>query len=163
MLAAGTISLFSAGGVWMLMPLVRPSTYSGQEIYRSFAIRCLFTEVCHLCDDGVVEKTDSCAPASQGAKSSSAAVKSSATACRSTSPRCGLAGYGRDWAKESGAVFAPGAENALLTRCGDSSFLKNEVEKLAALAKLRHYHAADGGRDWHRDAGRRYLLTWSSC
>ena len=46
-----------------------------------------------------------------------------------------LQAMARDWAKESGAVFAPGAENALLTRCGDDQFLlKNEVEKLAALA-----------------------------
>ena len=39
------------------------------------------------------------------------------------------------WAKETGAAFAPGAEAALLARCGEDQFLlRNEIEKLAALA-----------------------------
>ena len=46
-----------------------------------------------------------------------------------------LQAMARDWAKETGADFAPGAEAALLARCGEDQFLlKNEVEKLAALA-----------------------------
>ena len=46
-----------------------------------------------------------------------------------------LQAMARDWAKEAGADFAPGAEAALLARCGEDQFLlKNEVEKLAALA-----------------------------
>ena len=35
----------------------------------------------------------------------------------------------RDWAKQAGAAFAPGAEAALLVRCGEDQFLlKNEIE-----------------------------------
>ena len=46
-----------------------------------------------------------------------------------------LQAMARDWAKETGAAFAPGAEAALLARCGEDQFLlRNEIEKLAALA-----------------------------
>ena len=46
-----------------------------------------------------------------------------------------LQAMARDWAKQAGAAFAPGAEAALLARCGEDQFLlKNEIEKLAALS-----------------------------
>ena len=41
----------------------------------------------------------------------------------------------RTWAGEYHTTFAPGAEAALLDRCGDDQFLlQNEIAKLAALS-----------------------------
>ena len=104
-LAAGTISFFG-GKRLVLMPLIRPSTYSGK-------LR----------------------PGKREQKLIASCEKLGYCVQLNRPTGVALQAMARDWAKEAGADFAPGAEAALLARCGEDQFLlKNEVEKLAALA-----------------------------
>ena len=108
-LAAGTISFFG-GKRLVLMPLIRPSTYSDKDFGK---LRPGKREQKLI---GCCEKLGYCV---QINRPTGAALQAMA----------------RDWAKQAGAAFAPGAEAALLVRCGEDQFLlKNEIEKLAALS-----------------------------
>ena len=133
-LAAGTISFFG-GRRLVLMPLVRPSTYSDKDL-QELCDTLSDTENAIFVMTSVVEESyGKLRPGKREQKLITACEKLGYCVQINKPTGAALQAMARDWAKESGAVFAPGAENALLTRCGDDQFLlKNEVEKLAALA-----------------------------
>ena len=82
-LAAGTISFFG-GKRLVLMPLIRPSTYSDKDL-QELCDTLADTENAIFVMTGVVEEMY-CAPAS-GSRNLLAAAKSWGTACRSTAPQ----------------------------------------------------------------------------
>ena len=133
-LAAGTISFFG-GRRLVLMPLVRPSTYSDKDL-QELCDTLSDTENAIFVMTSVVEESyGKLRPGKREQKLISCCEKLGYCVQINKPTGAALQAMARDWAKESGAAFAPGAENALLTRCGDDQFLlKNEVEKLAALA-----------------------------
>ena len=120
----------------VLMPLIRPSTYSDKDL-QELCDTLADTEKCDLRHDGGRGGgVRQAAPRQAGAEAHRLLRKSWGTACRSTAPqgqRCRL--WPAIGQKQAGAAFAPGAEAALLVRCGEDQFLlKNEIEKLAALS-----------------------------
>ncbi len=157
-LAAGTISFFG-GKRLVLMPLIRPSTYSDKDL-QELCDTLADTENAIFVMTGVVEEAYGKLRPGKREQSSSAAAKSWGTACRSKKPPPGAAlqAMARDWAKQAGAAFCTGAEAALLVRCGEDQFLlKNEIEKAGGSVWLWHDHTADGWPAGHCDAGCGYL------
>ena len=133
-LAAGTISFFG-GRRLVLMPLIRPSTYSDKDLQDLCDTLADTENAIFVMTSVIEEKFGKLRPGKREQKLISCCEKLGYCVQINKPTGAALQAMARDWAKESGAVFAPGAENALLTRCGDDQFLlKNEVEKLAALA-----------------------------
>ena len=133
-LAAGTISFFG-GKRLVLMPLIRPSTYSDKDL-QELCDTLADTENAIFVMTGVVEEAyGKLRPGKREQKLIGCCEKLGYCVQINRPTGAALQAMARDWAKEAGADFAPGAEAALLARCGEDQFLlKNEVEKLAALA-----------------------------
>lgn len=133
-LAAGTISFFG-GKRLVLMPLIRPSTYSDKDLQELCDTLADTENAIFVLTSIIEESYGKLRPGKREQKLIGCCEKLGYCVQINKPTGAALQAMARDWAKESGAVFAPGAENALLTRCGDDQFLlKNEVEKLAALA-----------------------------
>lgn len=133
-LAAGTISFFG-GKRLVLMPLIKPSTYSDKDLQ----------ELCETLQDTenaifvmtslIEEKFGKLRPGKREQKLIAACEKIGYCVQINKPGRSELQALARSWAEESGATFAPGTEAALLDRCGEDQFLlHNEIAKLSALA-----------------------------
>lgn len=133
-LAAGTISFFG-GKRLVLMPLIKPSTYSDKDLQ----------ELCETLQDTenaifvmtslIEEKFGKLRPGKREQKLIAACEKIGYCVQINKPGRSELQALARSWAEESGATFAPGTEAALLDRCGEDQFLlRNEIAKLSALA-----------------------------
>lgn len=133
-LAAGTISFFG-GKRLVLMPLIKPSTYSDKDLQ----------ELCETLQDTenaifvmtslIEEKFGKLRPGKREQKLIAACEKIGYCVQINKPGRSELQALARSWAEESGAAFAPGTEAALLDRCGEDQFLlHNEIAKLSALA-----------------------------
>lgn len=133
-LAAGTISFFG-GKRLVLMPLIKPSTYSDKDLQ----------ELCETLQDTenaifvmtslIEEKFGKLRPGKREQKLIAACEKIGYCVQINKPGRSELQTLARSWAEESGATFAPGTEAALLDRCGEDQFLlHNEIAKLSALA-----------------------------
>ncbi|MGN0975715.1 MAG: DNA polymerase III subunit delta, partial [Gemmiger sp.] len=133
-LAAGTISFFG-GRRLVQMPLLKPSAYSDKDL----------AELCDTLRDTenavfvitslMEEKYGKLRPGKREQKLIATCEKLGYCAELHLPGRATLQKMLREWAEEMGTAFAPGAESALLDRCGDDQFLlRNEVEKLAALS-----------------------------
>ncbi len=135
MLAAGTISFFG-GRRLVMLPLIRPSTYSDKDLQ----------ELCDTLADTDKRRLRADQPDGRkvrqnearqaGAKADRGMRKTWATAYRSINP---AAPPCRKWPalgqRNTTLTFAQGAEAALLDRCGDDQFLlQNVIAKLAALS-----------------------------
>ena len=133
-LAAGTISFFG-GRRLVLMPLIRPSTYSDKDL-QELCDTLSDTENAIFVMTGIVEeKFGKLRPSKREQKLISCCEKLGYCVQINKPTASALQAMARDWAKESGASVAPGTEAALLARCGEDQFLlKNEIEKLAALS-----------------------------
>lgn len=133
-LAAGTISFFG-GKRLVLMPLIKPSTYSDKDLQ----------ELCETLQDTenaifvmtslIEEKFGKLRPGKREQKLIAACEKIGYCVQINKPGRSELQALARSWAEESGATFAPGTEAALLDHCGEDQFLlHNEIAKLSALA-----------------------------
>lgn len=133
-LAAGTISFFG-GRRLVYLPLIRPAAYSDKDL----------EAICGTLKDAenavfvltlVIEaQYGKLRPGKREQKFLSACEKLGYCAQINRPDRRALQQLLHGWAGETGARFEPGAEQALLDRCGEDQFLlQAEVEKLAALA-----------------------------
>lgn len=133
-LAAGTISFFG-GKRLVLMPLIRPSTYSDKDLQELCDTLADTENAIFVLTSIIEESYGKLRPGKREQKLIANCEKLGYCVQLNRPTGAALQAMARDWAKEAGADFAPGAEAALLTRCGEDQFLlKNEVEKLAALA-----------------------------
>ena len=133
-LAAGTISFFG-GKRLVLMPLIRPSTYSDKDLQELCDTLADTENAVFVLTSIIEESYGKLRPGKREQKLIASCEKLGYCVQLNRPTGVALQAMARDWAKEAGADFAPGAEAALLARCGEDQFLlKNEVEKLAALA-----------------------------
>ena len=133
-LAAGTISFFG-GRRLVLMPLIRPSTYSDKDLQELCDTLSDTENAIFVMTSLVEERFGKLRPGKREQKLISCCEKLGYCVQINKPTASALQAMARDWAKETGASFAPGAEAALLARCGEDQFLlRNEIEKLAALA-----------------------------
>lgn len=133
-LAAGTISFFG-GRRLVLMPLIRPSTYSDKDLQELCDTLSDTENAIFVMTSLVEERFGKLRPGKREQKLISCCEKLGYCVQINKPTASALQAMARDWAKETGAAFAPGAEAALLARCGEDQFLlRNEIEKLAALA-----------------------------
>ena len=134
MLAAGTISFFG-GKRLVLMPLIRPSTYSDKDLQELCDTLADTENAIFVLTSIIEESYGKLRPGKREQKLIASCEKLGYCVQLNRPTGAALQAMARDWAKEAGADFAPGAEAGLLARCGEDQFLlKNEVEKLAALA-----------------------------
>lgn len=133
-LAAGTISFFG-GKRPVLMPLIRPSTYSDKDLQELCDTLADTENAIFVLTSIIEESYGKLRPGKREQKLIASCEKLGYCVQLNRPTGAALQAMARDWAKEAGADFAPGTEAALLARCGEDQFLlKNEVEKLAALA-----------------------------
>lgn len=133
-LAAGTISFFG-GKRLVLMPLIRPSTYSDKDLQELCDTLADTENAIFVLTSIIEESYGKLRPGKREQKLIASCEKLGYCVQLNRPTGAALQAMARDWAKEAGADFAPGGEAALLARCGEDQFLlKNEVEKLAALA-----------------------------
>lgn len=133
-LAAGTISFFG-GRRLVLMPLIRPSTYSDKDLQELCDTLSDTENAIFVMTSLVEERFGKLRPGKREQKLISCCEKLGYCVQINKPTASALQAMARDWAKETGAAFAPGAEAALLARCGEDQFLlRNEIKKLAALA-----------------------------
>ena len=133
-LAAGTISFFG-GKRLVLMPLIRPSTYSDKDL-QELCDTLADTENAIFVLTSIIEESYGKLRPGKREQKLIAACEKLGYCVQITKPgRAALQEMARSWANECGAQFAKGAEAALLDRCGEDQFLlKNEIDKLAALS-----------------------------
>ncbi len=117
------------------MPLIRPSTYSDKDL-QDLCDTLADTENAIFVLTSIIEESYGKLRPGKREQKLTASCESLATAYSSIAP--GAPPY-RRWPaigrRRCGAEFAPGAEAALLARCGEDQFLlKNEIDKLAALS-----------------------------
>ena len=133
-LAAGPISP-CGGRRLVLMPLIRPSTYSDKDLQELCDTLSDTENAIFVMTSLVEERFGKLRPGKREQKLISCCEKLGYCVQINKPTASALQAMARDWAKETGAAFAPGAEAALLARCGEDQFLlRNEIEKLAALA-----------------------------
>lgn len=133
-MAAGTISFFG-GKRLVYLPLIRPAAYSDKDLKDICDTLADTENAVFILTSVMEEKFGKLSPGKREQKLIAACEKLGYCAQIGKPNRQSLQALLRGWAGESGASFAPGAEAALLDRCGEDQFLlQNEVEKLAALA-----------------------------
>ena len=133
-LAAGTISFFG-GRRLVLMPLIRPSTYSDKDLQDLCDTLADTENAIFVMTSVIEEKFGKLRPGKREQKMITACEKLGYCVQLNKPGRAALQEMARSWANECGAQFAKGAEAALLDRCGEDQFLlKNEIDKLAALS-----------------------------
>ena len=134
MLAAGTISFFG-GRRLVLMPLLQPSKYSDKDLKELCETLADTENAVFIITCIMEERYGKLSPGKREKKLLDACEKLGYCAQLTKPGRQALQGLLKDWAAQSGAAFAPGADRLLLDRCGEDQFLlQNEVAKLAALA-----------------------------
>lgn len=132
--AAGTISFFG-GRRLVLLPLLCPAKYSESDLQELKSALEDAENAVFILTSVVEEKYGKLALKAGNKKLIEACEKLGYCAQISKPDRNTLRKMARNWAKESGAAFAAGAENTLVERCGEDQFLlENEVAKLAALS-----------------------------
>ena len=133
-LAAGTISFFG-GRRLVLMPLIRPSTYSDKDLQDLCDTLAGTENAIFVMTSVIEEKFGKLRPGKREQKLITACEKLGYCVQLNKPGRAALQEMARTWAGEYHTTFAPGAEAALLDRCGDDQFLlQNEIAKLAALS-----------------------------
>lgn len=133
-LAAGTISFFG-GKRLVLMPLIRPSTYSDKDLQELCDTLADTENAIFVMTSLIEEKFGKLRPGKREQKLIAACEKIGYCVQINKPGRGELQSLARNWAQEVGATFVQGAESELLDRCGEDQFLlQNEIAKLAALA-----------------------------
>ena len=119
----------------VLMPLIRPSTYSDKDLQDLCDTLADTENAIFVMTSVIEEKFGKLRPGKREQKLITACEKLGYCVQLNKPGRAALQEMARSWANECGAQFAKGAEAALLDRCGEDQFLlKNEIDKLAALS-----------------------------
>ena len=133
-LAAGTISFFG-GRRLVMLPLIRPSAYSDKDLQELCDTLSDTENAVFVLTSLLEEKYGKIKPGKREQKLIAACEKLGYCVQIAKPGRAALQEMARTWAGEYQTPFAPGAEAALLDRCGDDQFLlQNEIAKLAALS-----------------------------
>lgn len=133
-LAAGTISFFG-GKRLVLMPMIRPSTYSDKDLQELCETLSDTENAIFVITSVIEEKYGKLRPGKREQKLIASCEKLGYCVQINKPGRSELQAMARSWAQEYGATFAEGAEAALLERCGEDQFLlQNEIAKLSALS-----------------------------
>lgn len=133
-LAAGTISFFG-GRRLVILPLIRPSAYSDKDLQELCDTLSDTENAVFVLTSLLEEKYGKIKPGKREQKLIAACEKLGYCVQITKPGRAALQEMARTWAGEYHTTFAPGAEAALLDRCGDDQFLlQNEIAKLAALS-----------------------------
>ena len=133
-LAAGTISFFG-GRRLVILPLIRPSAYSDKDLQELCDTLSDTENAVFVLTSLLEEKYGKIKPGKREQKLIAACEKLGYCVQIAKPGRAALQEMARTWAGEYHTTFAPGAEAALLDRCGDDQFLlQNEIAKLAALS-----------------------------
>ena len=133
-LAAGTISFFG-GRRLVMLPLIRPSAYSDKDLQELCDTLSDTENAVFVLTSLLEEKYGKIKPGKREQKLIAACEKLGYCVQIAKPGRAALQEMARTWAGEYHTTFAPGAEAALLDRCGDDQFLlQNEIAKLAALS-----------------------------
>ncbi len=132
--AAGTISLFGTRRV-VYMPLLKASAYSDRDLNEICSVLSDAENAVFVMTSLLEEQRGRIRPGKREQKLIAVCEKIGYCVQIGKPGRSDLLKMVRDWAAQSGAQFARGADAALLDLCGEEPFrLQNEVEKLAALA-----------------------------
>lgn len=121
-LAAGTISFFG-GKRLVLMPLIRPSTYSDKDLQELCDTLADTENAIFVLTSIIEESYGKLRPGKREQKLIASCEKLGYCVQLNRPTGAALQAMARDWAKEAGADFASGAEAALLARCGEDQFL----------------------------------------
>ncbi len=148
-LAAGTISFFG-GRRLVMLPLIRPSAYSDKDLQELCDTLSDTENAVFVLTSLLEEKYGKIKPGKREQKLIAACEKLGYCVQIAKPGRAALQEMARTWAGEYHTTFAPGAEAALLDRCGldraservkvrgrggdDQFLLQNEIAKLAALS-----------------------------
>ena len=133
-LAAGTISFFGGRRIVML-PLIRPSQYSDKDLEELCGTLADTENAIFILTSVFEEKYGNIRPGKREQKLISACEKLGYSVQMARPGRSELQKMIRECAAQNETSFAPGAETALLDRCGEDQFLlQNEVAKLSALS-----------------------------
>lgn len=133
-LAASTISFFG-GRRLVMLPLIRPSAYSDKDLQELCDTLSDTENAVFVLTSLLEEKYGKIKPGKREQKLIAACEKLGYCVQIAKPGRAALQEMARTWAGEYHTTFAPGAEAALLDRCGDDQFLlQNEIAKLAALS-----------------------------
>ena len=131
-LAAGTISFFG-GRRLVLMPLIRPSTYSDKDLQDLCDTLADTENAIFVMTSVIEEKFGKLRPGKREQKLITACEKLGYCVQLNKPGRAALQEMARTWAGEYHTTFAPGAEAALLDRCGDVPVYTADRACLAAL------------------------------
>lgn len=161
-LAAGTISFFG-GKRLVLMPLIRPSTYSDKDLQELCDTLADTENAVFVLTSIIEESYGKLRPGKREQKLIASCEKLGYCVQLNRPTGAALQAMARDWAKETGADFAPGAEAALLARCGEDQFLL----KMRWKSWLRWPTTAQLQKKWSAGSARsrstRTRSIWSSC
>ena len=161
-LAAGTISFFG-GKRLVLMPLIRPSTYSDKDLQELCDTLADTENAIFVLTSIIEESYGKLRPGKREQKLIASCEKLGYCVQLNRPTGAALQAMARDWAKEAGADFAPGAEAALLARCGEDQFLlKNEWKswpRWPTTAQLQKKWSAGSAQS----RSTRTRSIWSSC
>ena len=117
------------------MPMIRPSAYSDKDLQELCDTLADTENAVFIMTSVMEERYGKLRPGKREQKLITACEKIGYSVQIAKPNRAALQAMAREWAGQSGASFAPGAEAMLLDRCGEDQFLlHSEIEKLAALA-----------------------------
>ena len=125
-LAAGTISFFG-GKRLVLMPLIRPSTYSDKDLQELCDTLADTENAIFVLTSIIEESYGKLRPGKREQKLIANCEKLGYCVQLNRPTGAALQAMARDWAKEAGADFAPGAEAALLAALANYSTITKEM------------------------------------
>ena len=138
-LAAGTISFFG-GKRLVLMPLIRPSTYSDKDLQELCDTLADTENAIFVLTSIIEESYGKLRPGKREQKLIASCEKLGYCVQLNRPTGAALQAMARDWAKEAGADFAPGAEAALLARCGDQVLMEHPTALLVLMRCMFNWH-----------------------
>ena len=135
-LAAGTISFFG-GKRLVLMPLIRPSTYSDKDLQELCDTLADTENAIFVLTSIIEESYGKLRPGKREQKLIASCEKLGYCVQLNRPTGAALQAMARDWAKEAGADFAPGAEAALLAALPPHAARVSAI--VSASAKLKNF------------------------
>ena len=134
-LAAGTISFFG-GRRLVILPLIRPSAYSDKDLQELCDTLSDTENAVFVLTSLLEEKYGKIKPGKREQKLIAACEKLGYCVQLTNPGRAALQEMARTWAGEYHTTFAPGAEAALLDRCGDQVLMEHPTALLVLMRRM---------------------------
>ena len=134
-LAAGTISFFG-GRRLVMLPLIRPSAYSDKDLQELCDTLSDTENAVFVLTSLLEEKYGKIKPGKREQKLIAACEKLGYCVQITKPGRAALQEMARTWAGEYHTTFAPGAEAALLDRCGDQVLMEHPTALLVLMRRM---------------------------